>query len=289
MNCKTHAIITDVHNGEIFCSKCGLVIEENIAVTEKYTSSENHEKQSHHGAMSSNKRHDKGLGTSFDLNKDHSGKKISKPMQQSLHRLKQFHYDEDSNKRNDIYFHKILINIAGRLNLSNTEIEEAIRLAIKYRALLRGRTIANFVAALCYLISRQYEHPKTIVDIVKILDVNKKSLKRAIREFLKVHDFGKPTDCTYYIYTIAAKLNLSESFKRRAVLIYNDKEIKKISASKNPVTFASAIIHLLIKAKEMPVTLKKIARTSGMSEVGISGITVLCSKNFDRCFNEIDK
>ena len=89
--CGKNTLVTDVESQEIFCSKCGIVVNEKVDDSRPERSySDSPVNKSHSGDKTSLMRHDRGLSTMINpLDKDSSGNPLSTPMKSSLKRLRQ--------------------------------------------------------------------------------------------------------------------------------------------------------------------------------------------------------
>ncbi|MFB5624514.1 MAG: transcription initiation factor IIB family protein, partial [Nitrosopumilus sp.] len=107
-SCGDKKMVTDQTTGELFCSKCGLVVTDKIADTgAEWRSFSNDEgNKARTGAGTSLTMHDMGLSTVIGAaNKDATGKPLSASVKSSIERLRtwdsrsQAHSSADRNLR----------------------------------------------------------------------------------------------------------------------------------------------------------------------------------------------
>ena len=90
--CGKNSLVTDIESQEIFCSNCGMVIDEKASDSRpERTFADSPMSKSHTGDKTSLMRHDRGLSTVINpLDKDSSGNPLSAPMKSSLKRMRQW-------------------------------------------------------------------------------------------------------------------------------------------------------------------------------------------------------
>jgi transcription initiation factor TFIIB len=88
--CGKNNLITDTESGELFCAKCGFVIDEKVSNSgPERIFSDSTVNKSRTGDGTSLTRHDKGLSTIINpVNKDSSGNPLSSSMKSSLKQLR---------------------------------------------------------------------------------------------------------------------------------------------------------------------------------------------------------
>ena len=90
LRCGKNNLVTDSESGEIFCSSCGMVIDEKVSDNSpERVFSDSTVNTSRTGDRTSLTRHDQGLSTIINpINKDSSGKPLSASMKSSLNQLR---------------------------------------------------------------------------------------------------------------------------------------------------------------------------------------------------------
>ena len=145
--CGKSNLITDIESGELFCSKCGFVINEKIMENSRgRIFQESGENKLHTGDKTSLTRHDGGLSTIINpINKDSTGKPLSAAMKSSLTRLRIWDSRSHASRpidRNLQYALKELLKMKEKLFLSDAIIEKAAYIYRKAleKQLVRGRS-----------------------------------------------------------------------------------------------------------------------------------------------------
>lgn len=136
--------------------------------------------------------------------------------------------------------------------------------------LTKGRTVASLTAASVYLSCREAEVPKTLDEISKVSNVNRKRLSRDYRLLSRTFCSNLPvTDLARCVTKIANIVGVSESKKRRAIGLVNALTEIGISAGKSPLGLAAATIYLTCKNTDEEKTQVVLAQAAGITEVTI--------------------
>ena len=155
--CGDKKMVTDHDTGELFCGKCGLVVNEKITDTSaewRSFSKDGGADPTRTGAPTSLTMHDRGLSTIIGtVNKDATGKPLSASMKSSIERLRtwdsrsQAHSSEDRNLRQAL---NEMSKLKDKLALTDSVIEKASYIYRKAlgKKLVRGRSIQGLVGAL---------------------------------------------------------------------------------------------------------------------------------------------
>ena len=93
--CESH-LVDDIHNGEVICSGCGIIVNNNIAI---YTGPENHSSTTENKVKTvratghlTYAQHDLGVATDIPISrKDFGGKNISGDMAIQMNKLRKWH------------------------------------------------------------------------------------------------------------------------------------------------------------------------------------------------------
>jgi len=246
--CGKNNLITDSESGELFCGKCGFVIDEKVSNTgSERTFSDSTVNKSRTGDGTSLTRHDQGLSTIINpINKDSSGNPLASSMKTSLKRLRV--WDSRSRSKNSVDRNlqqalNQLLKMKEKLSLSNSVGEKAAYIYRKAleKGLIRGRSIPALIAASLYAACRESE-----------LDLK-----------MPVID---PVSC---IAKIASNTKLSEKTKRYAVKILRKAESEQMMAGKDPMGMAASALYLASLETGNNITQRSIAEASGVTEVTI--------------------
>jgi transcription initiation factor TFIIB len=279
--CRSNKIITDIESGETICSKCGQVISTDNALQDnrpewRAFGVEEQSNKSRTGIPTSLARHDMGLATVIGTpDKDASGHKIDAAMRSMMERLRtwdlrtQVHSPTDRNLRDA--FHQ-LDRLKDKLGLSDAIVEKAAYIYRKAqeRMLIRGRTTSGILTAAIYIACREMGTPRTLKDIAVDSNVKLKEVARSYRLLYFELDLKIPlVDPMKCIVKVANKAKLSEKTKRQAAEIMSMVNKREISAGKDPMGLAAAVLYLASLNNGESITQMNIADASGVTEVTI--------------------
>ena len=162
-----------------------------------------------------------GLSTVIGTNKDSTGKALSGKTKYEFNRLRT--WDQRSKSRNALTFSKaftLMNGIKAKLGLSNQIVENAAyiyRKAVDAK-LTRGKTTVSLVSASLYAACRENNIPRTLDDIAKAGNVERRILSRDIRTIIKKLGLNlNQYDTISFISKISNNLNLNEKNKARCI------------------------------------------------------------------------
>ena len=283
--CKTYPAITDSERGEIVCGGCGLILLQNMADASYENngySSEDFMKLSRTGPATSLTMNDRGLSTVIGTNKDSTGKTLSSKTKYEFNRLRT--WDQRSKSRKTVSFSKAFTLLHGmktKLGISNNVVENAAYIYRKVVSakLTRGRTTASLIAASLYAACRENNIPRTLDDIAKVGNIERRVLSRDLRTIIKKLELNlNQYDTSSFISKISNNMNLREKTKRDAFKILSLCEKKQITAGKHPVAQAAASLYISCIMNGEKISQKKFAVESGISDVTIRNRVVLIKK-----------
>ena len=273
-------IITDSESCEIICSNCGIVISDYALDMTRpewgaFGAEEIHDKH-RTGILTSLARFDMGLSTTIGrTNRDASGNILDTAMRSRMQRLRTWdirshaHVSADKNRKQAFTQLSIL---KDKLNLSDAVIEKTAYIYRKAqeRLLIRGRTISGMLAAAIYIACREMGTPRTLNDIATVNNMKRKEVARNYRLLYFELDLRTPIiDPMKCIVKVANKANLTENTKRQALDIMRQAIKKEISAGKDPMGLAAAILYISCLMTGENTTQTDVARASGKTEVTI--------------------
>ena len=275
--CGKNDLVMDIESGELFCAKCGFVINEKVFDNSpERMFSDNAINKVHTGDKTTLTRHDRGLSTIINpINKDSTGKPLSASMKSSLTRLRMWDSRSHVNKpvdRNLQYALKELLKMKEKLFLSDAIVEKAAYIYRKAmeKELVRGRTIPSLIAAALFAACRESGIPRTLKEVSNSINITRKNLALCYRILLKELDLKMPViDSISCIARIASNANLSEKTKRHAIEILKKAEDEKIIAGKNPMGMAASALYVASLETGKNITQKILAEASGVTEVTI--------------------
>ena len=283
--CKTYPAITDSERGEIVCGGCGLILLQNMADASYENngySSENFMKMARTGPASTLTMNDRGLSTVIGMNKDSTGKALSSKTKYEFNRLRT--WDQRSKSRKTASLSKAFTLLHGmktKLGIPDNVVENAAyiyRKAVNAK-LTRGRTMASLISASLYAACRENNIPRTLDDIAKAGNIERRILSRDLRTIIKKLELNlNQYDTSSFISKISNNMNLREKTKRDAFKILDLCEKEQITAGKHPVAQAAASLYISCIMNGEKISQKKFAVESGVSDVTIRNRAALIKK-----------
>jgi len=228
------------------------------------------------GMPTSLARHDKGLSTIIGrANKDASGQVLDAAMRTTMERLRTWDFRTQahtSTQRSLRQAFSELDRIKDKLGLPDSVIEKTayIYRKVQERGLLRGRSTSAILAAALYIACREMGFPRILKDIIEISNIKKRYIAQAYRMLIIELDLKIPSiDPIKCIIRIANNAKISEKTKRVAIDIMHDIIKKEISAGKDPMALAAAVLYLsCLKTDEKKIQ-RYIADAAGVTEVTV--------------------
>jgi transcription initiation factor TFIIB len=219
-------------------------------------------------------RHDMGLATMIgSQDKDASGRKIDAAMRFTMSRLRtwdfrtQAHTSTDRNLRQAF---SELDRLKDKLGLPDSVIEKTayIYRKVQERGLVRGRSVSAILAAAIYIACREMGFPRILKDITAISNIRHRYIAQAYRLLIMELDLKIPLiDPIKCINRIANNARISEKTKRLAIDIMHDIIKGGISAGKDPMALAAAVLYLsCLKTDENKIQ-RYIADAAGVTDV----------------------
>ena len=274
--CGKNSLVTDVESQEIFCSNCGIVMDQKTNDRRPDRFFADAPAKSHTGDKISLTRHDRGLSTIINpYDKDSAGNPLSASMKSSLKRLRQ--WDSRSristtDDRNLQHALAELLKAKEKLSLPDATGEKAsyiYRKALE-KKLIKGRSIVSMVAACLYAACRESETPRTLREIAAIIGIRRKEISATYRLIFKELDLKVPVvDSVTCVAKIASSAEVSEKTKRHAVKILKEAEKQNALAGKHPMGVAASALYLACRDSGEERTQVDIADAAGVTEVTI--------------------
>lgn len=282
--CEIYPIITDSERGEIVCEGCGLVLMQNMAdlthESNKF-SQEDFMKTTRVGPAISLTMYDKGLSTVIGTNRDSSGNSLSSKTKFEFNRLRMWDQRSKSQTTTLGKAFTLLHAMKTKLNIPDNVVESA---AYIYRKVVtakitRGRTMSSLIAASLYAACRENNIPRTLDDIVKAGNVERRILSRDLRTIierlgLELNQYNTAS----FISKISNNMNIKEKTKRDAFDILKLCEENKITAGKHPVAQAAASLYIACVMNGEKISQSKFSAASGISSVTIRNRAALIKK-----------
>jgi transcription initiation factor TFIIB len=261
-------LVTDLDSGEIICSACGTVIAGQIQDTRRDLT-ENPASGlgivSGVGAQSSLAIHDMNLSTMIGKSKGNSSEQMNKLRTWDLRT--QF---KDSSLRNYRSAFSLLNNLKNKLAIPDSVVESTAYnyRKIEHKGFMRGRPIASVLAACLYLTCREMGVPRTMDEIRQVSDIKKKQLARDYREMVFNLELNvPPANHLQYLEKISSRLEFDERITRSAMTLMQNLLDLGISAGKDPMGLASAVLYVISQMHGKTIKQADFANAAGITEV----------------------
>ncbi|EQB67475.1 MAG: hypothetical protein AMDU2_EPLC00005G0311 [Thermoplasmatales archaeon E-plasma] len=277
--CNSEHLIRDYERGELICNDCGMVVEDAFidqGPEWRAFDTDQDDKRSRTGSPMTFLSHDKGLATEISwANKDYYGKRIPHKNRAQIYRVRKWHQRirvSNAAERNLSLALQMMNDYGAKMGIPKDIKETA---ALTYRKaveknLIRGRSIESIVCASIYAACRMVNLPRTLDEISKASEVNKKKVGKAYRHLSKELSLNlQPTTPFSYIAQFCSKLELDKQAIMQAEEIVRKSNDMGISSGKGPTGIAAASIYIASVLVGKPRTQKEIARVSGVTEVTI--------------------
>ena len=278
-DCGSTKLKHDYTKAEVFCMKCGAVLEENMVdfgPEWRAFDADQRAKRQRTGAPIKYTKPNKGLVTEIDrYNRDIRGTKISPQSQAQMYRLRKWHKRSSissSMERNLTIALSELDRIASALGLPGNVREASALLYRKAveKGLIRGRLIESVVAAVLYTLCRQYGIPRTLDEISEVSGIPKKEIGRTYRFIKKELHVKVPlTNPVHYVPRFASELGLSGEVQERAKEILDQAIKKGLISGRGPTGVAAAAVYIAGVIMGERRTQKEVADVAGVTEVTI--------------------
>ncbi len=274
--CGGSEFVSDHQNGEIICSNCGLVTEEDqIDMGPEWRAFTPQERNSRQrtGLGMSYTLYDKGLSTVFKGDRDANGNRLKDETRIKMDRLRRY---DNRSKFDETWRRNLSIAMAeldrmnAALHLPHSIKEQA---AILYRKalkldLIRGRSIDAFVAATIYAACRKAMVPRPLKEISKLSPREHGEIARTYRLLLKEMKLKMPIDGPMkFIPSIAAKLDLRRDTEQLAIKILRKAKERNGLSGKDPRGLAAAALYMACIQNDDKRIQKDVANAAGTTEV----------------------
>ena len=277
--CGSTNLRWDYERGELVCEDCWTIVEESlIDFGPEWRAFDSYQKTKRQRTGSPVKytKPNKGLVTEIDrYNRDIRGTKLSPQAASQMGRLRKWHRRSSvssSIERNLTIALGDLDRIASYLGLP-ANIKEAAALLYRKaveKGLIRGRLIESVVAAVVYMVCRQYGIPRTLDEITEVSQVSKKEIGRTYRFLKKELYVDVPlTNPVYYVPRFASALGLSGKVQEKAKEILQEAISKGLISGRGPTGVAAAAVYIASVMTGERRTQKEVAEVAGVTEVTI--------------------
>lgn len=274
------SVVADHESGEIICANCGAVITNWMLKSSPGWKVDHQDEQNiiwdRGDIFNSLNLHSTNLSTRIGKeNRDASGKRLDPKLHEKLSNLRKWDHimQFDSESRNLIQVISLLRRCKEKLGLPYLVIEKAayIYREAQHNKMLRGRTTEAVLAASVYIACRQAGIPRTLNDVAKTNNIRCKEISSAYRLIVLKFDLRVPSiDQMHYLVRLANSTDVGERVKRHSIMVLNEIIEKELSAGKDPMGLAAAILYLISQQYGDPTkTQRYFADIAGVTDVTI--------------------
>jgi len=276
--CNKNSIRTDYRHGEIFCSHCGLVIEEGI-IDERPTWKDNRGgtiQKEHKVAPITLLRYDKGLSTAIGIKDiDHSREPIpyqNRVQVYRLRKLKSITKMGNSTEKNVVVALQEIDKTAFVMGLSKTVKETASSIYRKAatKNLIKERGIEVVSMSALYAACRQCDSPRTLDEIAKTANLPRQEIGRTYKFITKKIGLSlKPVPPQNFVNRFCGDLELSNEVAQKAFKLIEKTESMKLNCGKGPGSIVGTSIYIASILCNEKKTQREICEVAGITEVTV--------------------
>jgi len=274
--CGSPEVIIDPEKGEEVCSRCGIVISEEIIDSgpewRAFTQTEK-DARSRIGAGSSYTQYDKGLYTGFAGDRDAHGRRLDLETRNRMSKLRRY---DNRSKMDESWGRNLSIAMAeldrlvAKLHIPKNVKEHAAliyRRALKHD-LIRGRSIDAFVAASLHAACRLHKVPRPLKRIAQASTRQYSEVARSYRLLLRELKLKMPIDDPMkFVPGIASKLNVRQDTELHAINILRRAKQRQGLSGKAPRGLAAAALYMACVENDDKRIQKEVAAAAGTTEV----------------------
>ncbi len=274
--CGSNGLVSDLQNGEMVCSDCGLVVDEGLVDMgpewRAFTMAEK-DNRTRTGLGMSYTLYDKGLSTVFKGNRDANGNRLNAQTKLKMDRLRRYDnrskFDETWRRNLSIAMAE-LDRMATALYIPQSLKEQA---ALVYRRalkedLIRGRSIDAFVAASIYAACRMNKVPRPLKTVSEVSTRAHSEVARTYRLLIRELKLKMPVDDPMkFVPSIASKLKLRRDTEQAAMEILQKARKLHELAGKDPRGLAAAALYMACLDNDEKRIQKEVAAAAGTTEV----------------------
>jgi len=283
--CKS-TIVSDIQNGEIICSGCGVVVDDQIADFGPETISSNLEdkmKLARATGQTTYSQHDLGITTEISMGvKDYSGKRINHDVANQMHNLRKWQQRVRVSSPKERRLANVLVKMGetcDNLSLSKNVLETA---SMIYRNLdghvdVKGKSVVSITAATIYMACKQCAVVRSLEEICRGIcpakDVKSKT-KLASRYYRTMvmemgHIAAPVVTMDKYISKIANMTQTEVRVERLALEIAEKTKDSNIADGKAPNGIAAAYLYVSSVLLGQNVLQRDVSTVAGVTEVTI--------------------
>lgn len=255
---REHSRVEDEDAGEIFCSKCGMVLDEKIAIV-KEGSREFERHQSTHAPQ---------IGTSTVISQDN---KLVGRNREGAHALRKWDSRIRATSQKVIVVHTI-DSATEKLGIPSHAVKEIKDMVSKLakQKLTRGRTYTEIIAGCIVAVCRRDGITKSMSDVADILNISSKRVFRMYRMIKDVFEIdAKVSSPSDYMSRIASVVGIQQDVLRHAQRYMTKLMTLEFQTGRSPIVVAATILYLTSRAYGLGITQKSIARAAGVTDISM--------------------
>ena len=283
--CKS-TLVDDMQNGEIICSGCGVVVDDQIADFGPETTSSSFEdkvKLARATGQTTYSQHDLGITTEISFGtKDYSGKAITHDVASQMHNLRKWQQRVRISTPKERRLANVLAKMGetcDSLSLSKNVLETT---SMIYRSLdghmdVKGKSVASMTAATIYMACKQCDVVRSLEEICRATcqpkDVKSKT-KLAARYYRTMvmemgHIHAPIVTMDKYISKIANVTQTEVRVERLALEIAEKTKNNSIADGKAPNGIAAAYLYVASVLLGQNIRQRDVSNVAGITEVTI--------------------
>ncbi len=253
-SCGCTKAVSDYERGEVYCSKCGLVLEDTLfdfGPEWRAFDREQLDKRARTGGLLRYAKLGKGLTTEIDkYDRDIKGKAIPAERKAKFYRLRKWQTRSKmatSLQRNLSKALPELDRMCSYLKIPGNVKEECALLYRKCaeKGIVKGRSIESMVAAIIYLVTRKNKIPKTLEELETASGVKKKLISGSFRKVVHEMKIKMPvTTAADYVPSLAVSLEASGETMAKAIELVEKAKETSVTTGKVPISVAIAALYL---------------------------------------------
>jgi transcription initiation factor TFIIB len=278
---KKHcSVVADPESGEIICVGCGAVITNRMIQSSPSWIMNHQDVQSvmwdRVNASFSLNLPFTNLSTVIGKeNRDASGRLLDPRLYEQFSNLRKWDHivQFDSETRNLNQVISSVRRCKEKLGLQYSVIDRTARIyrKVQHNKMVRGRTTQAVLAACIYIACRQVGIPRTLTDVAKASNITSKEISSAYRLLVLKFDLKMPSiDQMHYLVRLANSTGVGEKVKRHSIEVMNEIIKKELSAGKDPMGLAAAVLYLICQLYgDDTKTQRYFADIAGVTDVTI--------------------
>ena len=183
-----------------------------------------------------------------------------------MRRASQMANNVDQKRLNATYMAK---SCCAKLGMPQAVEGRAMIIFDRFRHMLRGRCLADLVAATLYMACREHGVTRSLKEVAMAVNANRRGVKRAYAILHKSMDAALPVpDSAGFATRLASNLGLPEKTTRKALKILERLDASGRAEGRSPITLAAYAVYAALDGTE-GVTQRRIAMSAGITDIAL--------------------